>query len=77
MIDGQNVQVRCGRRNGHTLYVQVGAEPDDACSGFIGVCLTPALAQAVTAALNLALANEPAYGTVLRKAAGLGPDQPH
>lgn len=45
------MRIRTGRRNGHTLYQQLGDAPSDN-DPFLGSCATPHYAAALVAAVN-------------------------
>jgi len=52
------VKLRTGRRNGHTLYLQRGAEPEDH-DLFLGSCTSPTIAGAVALAATVGFAHHP------------------
>ncbi len=58
--------IRTGRRNGHTLYLQLGEEPNDGSADpdagdlFVGSCITPQVAALIADAATCGLRHHPA-----------------
>jgi hypothetical protein len=56
--------IRTGRHNGHTLYLQRGAQPGDN-DLFLGSCVTPSIASAVALAATVGFHHHPDLGDVV------------